>query len=76
MARVQLEAIGLEFEEGGNTIWIHGPGGTLLRIKCSGRVASTPCAAPTAHADVLVEGDIVFCVPRLDGNDGTEESVH
>ena len=61
--RIQLEAIGLEFEEGGNTIWIHGPGGTILRIKCSGQITSTVCSAPTAHADVIVEGDISFCVP-------------
>ena len=31
MARVQLEAIGLEFEEGGNTIWIHGSNTIQLR---------------------------------------------
>lgn len=63
MARVQLEAVGLEFDEGGNTIWIHGLGGTLLRIKCSGRIRVNECSAPTAHADVMVHGDIAFCVP-------------
>lgn len=68
-ARVQLEAVGLEFDEGGNTIWIHGPGGTLLRIKCSGRITVTACSAPTAHADVMVDGDIAFCLPTIDGKD-------
>lgn len=83
MARVQLEAIGLEFEEGGNTIWIHGPGGTVLRIKCSGRVRVSRCTAPTPHADVRVMGDITFCVPSdANGNDhggddeDDEEPVH
>lgn len=77
MARVQLEALGLEFEEGGNTIWIHGiDGGTLFRIKCTGRITTKACTAPMAHADVIVQGDIAFCVPQLDDNEGTTESVH
>ena len=77
MARVHLEALGLEFEEGGNTIWIHGSdGGTLLRIKCTGRIEAKACAATVAHADVIVQGDIAFCVPSLDDNDQAPESVH
>lgn len=63
MSRVQLEAVGLEFEEGGHTIWIHGPCGTLLRLKCTGRIAVKRCSSPSAHADVRVAGDIEFCVP-------------
>jgi hypothetical protein len=63
MARIQLEAVGLEFEENGNTIWVHGLGGTLLRIKCLGRIVVESCSAPGAHADVTVAGDIKFCVP-------------
>ena len=61
--RIQLEAVGLEFNDGGNTIWIHGPGGTLLRVKCTGTIAAKSCSAPAAHADVIVDGDIEFCVP-------------
>lgn len=72
MARILLEAMGLEFEEGGNTIWIHGSQGTILRIKCSGRIMTSSCSAPGPHADVLVEGDIKFCVPPED----TTESIH
>jgi hypothetical protein len=63
MSRIQLEAVGLEFNEGGNTIWIHGPGGTLLRVKCTGTITAKSCSAPIAHADVVVVGDIDFCVP-------------
>jgi hypothetical protein len=58
--------MGLEFEEGGNTIWVHGSCGTLLRIKCSGQIKVKRCSAPGAHADVLVGGDIEFCVPAGD----------
>jgi hypothetical protein len=63
MGRIQLEAVGLEFEETGNTIWVQGMHGTLLRIKCSGQIKVKRCAAPGAHADVLVAGDIEVCVP-------------
>ena len=61
--RIQLEAIGLEFDEGGNTIWVHGTEGTLLRLKCTGRITVNPCSAPCAHADAMIEGDVAFCVP-------------
>lgn len=61
--RIQLEAVGLEFEENGNTIWVHGAHGTLLRIKCSGQIRVKSCEAPGAHADAIVSGDIEFCVP-------------
>jgi hypothetical protein len=75
VGRVLLVATGVEFEEGGNTIWIHGPdGGTILRIKCSGRVTSKTCASPAAHADVVVSGDIEFCVPEMDAE--PEDRVH
>lgn len=74
MARILLQAVGLEFEEGGNTIWIHGSdGGTLFRIKCTGRVTTKSCASPIAHSDVIVDGDIEFCIPPQDDD---LESVH
>jgi hypothetical protein len=77
MARIQLETVGLEFEEGGNTIWVHGPeGGTLLRIKCSGRIVVKSCSAPSAHADVRISGDIEFCVPSETVDIGETDAVH
>jgi len=69
MGRIQLEAAGLEFEENGNTIWVHGPHGTMLRIKCSGQISVKHCEAPGPHADVNVPGDIEICVPG--GGGGT-----
>ena len=76
MPRVQIEAIGLEFEQGGNTVWIHGTDGTLLRIKCSGRVLTKECASIAAHADVFVQGDITFCLPSDDGEGLVSREVH
>ena len=67
MGRIQLEAVGLEFEEHGNTIWVQGAHGTLLRIKCSGQITVKRCEAPGPHADVSVPGDIEFCVPDYPG---------
>ena len=60
-----IEVVGLEFIEGGNTIWVHGAdGGTMLRIQCSGQIRVNPCQSPVAHADVRVAGDIEICVPK------------
>ena len=61
----QIPVVLLEFKDGGNTIWVHGPeGGTVLRIKCTGKIRVNKCAAsPIAHADLMVTGDIEFCVP-------------
>lgn len=63
MGRIQLAAVGVEFEENGNTIWVQGTYGTMLRIKCSGQIKVKRCEAPGAHADVRLSGDIEFCVP-------------
>jgi len=78
VARIQLETVGLEFEEDGNTIWVHGSEGTVLRIKCSGRITTTRCSAPGPHSDVLVHGDIEFCLPASVLGEDTEpkELVH
>jgi len=54
----------LEFHEGGNTLWVHGPdGGTVLRIKTMGRiVVDNNCASPTPHGDIIVNSDIHLCI--------------
>lgn len=62
-----IRAAQIEYEEGGNTIWIHGPeGGTVLRLKTfTGKITTQPCAgSPIPHADAVLTGDVVFCVPR------------
>src|SRR5262245_24617928 len=63
--RHTIAVAGLEFEDGGNTIWVHGKGGTVLRIKTDGKVTSKACSvelAGYAHADVAAHGDIEICV--------------
>lgn len=62
---IVIDLSGLEFDEGGNTIWVHSAcGGTTLRIKCTGKIIVAPgCINPVAHADVKVDGDITICMP-------------
>jgi len=62
--RVNIKACEIEFINGGNTIWVHSPlGGTVLRIKCSGEIKTEACTnSPISHGDILVHGDINFCV--------------
>lgn len=57
----------MEVDEGGHTIWIHGPeGATMLRIKTiNGKIKiHKNCENTVAHADITTTGDIVFCVPN------------
>lgn len=64
--RVEIEVGLMEFVEGGHTIWIHSPeGGTVLRIKCSGKITvDAACRNNVAHSDIMVDGDIEICVPE------------
>lgn len=69
---VTIPVTALEFREGGNTLWIHGPaGGTVLRLKTlDGKITSTPCQDGTfeSHGDALIKGDLKICL-------GTQESA-
>lgn len=64
--RLQIKAAVLEFNVGGNTIWVQSPeGGTIFRIKCSGKITTEQCQnSPVSHSDIIVEGDIHFCVSK------------
>lgn len=64
MGRVTIEASAIEFDIGGNTIWIHDKiGGTAMRIKTLGTIKVDKCAAsPISHCDIIVEKDINFCL--------------
>ncbi len=61
---VQIPAAEIEFRHGGNTIWVHSPsGGTILRIKCSGKITAVPgCENLCSHGDIMVKGDIEICI--------------
>ena len=62
--RVIVSVLALEFQEGGNTIWIQGSqGGTTLRIKTMGKVTSSRCeTSPVSHGDIVVQEDIHICI--------------
>ena len=64
MARITVPVSVLEFDDGGNTIWIHGPqGATVLRIKAKKIVAQRGCENICAHADINVDEVITMCLP-------------
>jgi len=65
MSRVVIPVSVLEFEEGGSTIWVHGPHGmTVLRVKVQGRLSTAKCASnPSSHLDLMAQDrDPVFCL--------------
>jgi len=73
--RHKIEVCELEFDEGGNTLWIHSSAGaTVLRIKCTGKVTINKCCENIVpHADMMVQGDINICIPP--GLDTTGEFI-
>lgn len=54
----------LEFHEDGNTIWVHGLRGTVLRVKTMEKIVSTRCRNQdqSSHGDVVTLEDIHVCV--------------
>ena len=55
---VMIPVLAIEFREGGNTLWIHGPqGGTVLRLKTlDGSITSKRCqSSPIAHGDAIIQ---------------------
>lgn len=61
--RVCIKVVAIEFVEGGNTLWVHGPeGGTILRIKTQGEITSERCESPISHGDIMVPDNIRICV--------------
>jgi len=66
--RYSIPAAEIEFDEGGNTIWVHGPqGATILRLKTMGKInVRTACENICSHADIIVPDDIEVCVVDAD----------
>ena len=62
--RVTILVNEVEFNVNGNTLWVQSPlGGTVLRIKCSGKINVEKCQDnPVSHTDILVAGDINICL--------------
>lgn len=63
MARIKIPVCELEFEEGGDTIWVHSPlGATVLRIKAIDRITTVNCDTnPVSHLDLVVP-EAEFCL--------------
>lgn len=62
---VMIPVSAIEFREGGNTLWIHGPqGGTVLRFKTlNGAITSKSCQfSPISHGDGIIQGDLEICI--------------
>ena len=66
MSRVIIPACIVEFDEGGNTIWVQSPqGATILRVKCTGPIAIMACdTSPVSHADLVVQGGFTYCLGK------------
>ncbi len=62
--RVTIPVESLEFNVGGNTIWVHSPkGATVLRIRLGGQLdVNTHCENGVSHLDLCVGGDATFCL--------------
>lgn len=61
--KVLIPVDAIEFYNGSNTIWVQSKNGTTLRIKCTGKIITNQCGtSPISHCDVIVNGDINFCV--------------
>ena len=61
--RIQIGADMVEFNVGGNTIWVQSKKGTVMRIKCTGTIKVDACTTnQSLHSDVILNGDINFCI--------------
>jgi hypothetical protein len=67
-----IPVLAIEFREGGNTLWIHGQGGTVLRLKTlDGTITSTACASPVSHGDAIIKGSLKICLANESIRKGT-----
>jgi hypothetical protein len=71
MSSIIIPVAQIEFHERSNTIWIHNvEGGTAMRIKCTGKINVEHCkVSPQSHCDIIVQGDINFCISEDSIND-------
>ncbi len=66
--RIKIPVCELEYDEEGNTLWVHSPlGATVLRLKTSGIITSRKCVdSPTSHVDIVTNENIEVCLSRAD----------
>ncbi len=62
--RVLIPVSAIEFNVGGNTIWVQSiQGSTIMRLKTDGRINVDRCeSSPTSHTDIMIKNDINFCL--------------
>lgn len=64
--QVKFPVLEVEARIGGSTLWVHNAvGSTALRLKCTGIITvDEACNNTVPHSDILVEGNIVLCMPK------------
>lgn len=64
--RIIISVAVIEFDTGGNTLWVQGhDGGTVLRLKMTGKIITEICqTSPGSHADAIASGDLKFCLGK------------
>lgn len=62
--RIQIPVAVLEFDVGGNVMWIHNAqGATVLRVQCKQINVQLGCENVCAHADARSQDVIEVCLP-------------
>lgn len=59
MSRIRIPVGQLEFEEGGNTLWVHSVNGTVLRLKVTGKISTEVC-----KVSPVLNGDLKICLSK------------
>ena len=63
-ARHSIPVAILEFDEGGQCIWVHdAKGSTVLRIKVKNIKVQRGCENICAHSDMMVNNEVTICLP-------------
>lgn len=62
--QIVIPVAAIEFHEGGHTIWVQSVFGTVLRLKCTGKIkVNRKCSNLVDHADAIIQGDMEICMP-------------
>lgn len=62
--RIQIPVNVIEFDVHGNTLWVQGANGTVLRIKVEEGFTIEKCeTSPVSHSDIYIpRGKVGFCL--------------
>lgn len=65
--RITVPVAVMEFDVGGNTIWVQSINGTVLRLKITGSISVEVCGDnPCSHLDVTVRDSVTVCLHKSD----------